>query len=72
MRIGIIYPLSIIFRFLGLIFIPEAIPEKALNIGDIRSLSSAISEQNLCPKNQENDQKKYKGCLRFFHGLLLE
>ena len=44
-------------RFLSLIFTPETILEKALNIGDIRGFSRIISESNLCPKNLENDRE---------------
>ena len=44
-------------QFLGLIFSPETTLEKALNINDILNFSSALSEQNPCPKNRENDRE---------------
>ena len=43
--------------FLGLIFSPETTLEKALNINDVLNFSSALSKQNPCPKNRENDQE---------------
>ena len=53
-----IYTHSRLFSlFLGLILSPETALEKALNINDIRSFSSVLSEQNLCPKNRENKRE---------------